>query len=146
MTTRYNAAIDLITAFSCSYCNLSAGRADAEQEHFMTFSDKAWRSGLPFIQGATGQLEKTVAGTAVKMVVMFLIRSFVQRACLGMMYRHEPSALHQELEIAVDGGLVERFHHVPADFKNFLNPQRPVLPEKHLLNSISLNGFSFHPF
>lgn len=88
----------------------------------MAFRNKARRRGLSFIQGATGQFENTVAGTAVKMVVMFLIRSFVQRACLGMMYRHEPSALHQELEIAVDGGLVERFHHVPAGFKNFLNP------------------------
>lgn len=97
-----------------------------------------------FIKGAPGYLIKTVAGPALKMVVVFFARSFVERAKFGRIDFYEPSSLDKKFQVAVHRCLVERFHRSPSGFENFIDAQRPVDLPKNLLDGVPLVRFPLH--
>ena len=110
----------------------------------MALGDKARRGKFPLIQRAAGKIENPVARTAVKMVVMLLLGSFIQSAQIRMVDRLDPPAFDQLFQIPVNSCLIEGFDKATARLKDFFDLERAVLFEKHFPDGIFLNGFSFH--
>jgi hypothetical protein len=80
----------------------------------------------------------------VKKVVVFPLGSFVQRAGLGVADDPEPTLLNQKLQVAINGGLVERLYAIAAHLKDLLHPEGPILLQKDFHDCISLGRLSSH--
>ena len=80
----------------------------------------------------------------MKMVVMSLLRPFINCPQLRVVNDPQPPFLDQEFDIPVNCGLVQRLHRGSADLEDFFNPQRPILLPEDVFNGISLNGLSSH--
>ena len=76
---------------------VSAGRAYSEKKYLMPFYEKTGRQGLIFAQGTPRDLEKTVAGMAVEMVMMPFLRPFIENTQIGVMDSPQPSVLDKNL-------------------------------------------------
>jgi hypothetical protein len=110
----------------------------------MGFGGKARRCSVFFIQGAPRQIKEIIARTAVKIMVMRLAGSFIEDPQLGVFDNAEPSGCNKQLQVSIDGGLIQRFDPFTACLQDFLNPQGPIFPQKNILNGISLGCISYH--
>jgi len=63
-----------------SLLQAGTGRADAEEKDLMSFRNKAGKSRTFVLEGTARNIKETVAGMAVKMMVMFFARSFIENA------------------------------------------------------------------
>jgi hypothetical protein len=86
--------------------------------------NKTRKSGLLLPQGATRNLEETIAGMAMEVVVMPLVGPFMENAQLRVVNGFQPPGLNQRFEVSINRRLVERPHPFPAYLKHFLDPQR----------------------
>ena len=77
------------------------------------------------VEGATEQIVCPIAHAAMKMVVVSLPRSArtTCRATDGTP-AGAPAVLQQQLDVPIDGGLIERLHDQPPAFQNFLDAKR----------------------
>ncbi len=110
----------------------------------MPFGNKSRRCGAPFIESAAGYLEKPIAGSALKMMMVLLARYLVKRSQFRRVDLLQPALLDKKLQIAIYGRLVQRTNHPAADFENFVNTQRPIRFEKYVLDGIPLVCFPLH--
>ena len=124
---------------------LVALRADPEQEALVILDEKSGGGGFLLVEGAAGQIVYPIAHAAMKMVVVSLPGPLVQRAERRMVHLPEPAVLQQQLDVPIDGGLIERLHDQPPAFQNFLDAKRPVLLAKHLLDGRPLRCLPLHP-
>jgi hypothetical protein len=121
-----------------------AGGTESKQKDFVPLGNKALRNGRLLLQGTARHLEEAITGTAVKKVVMFLLGPFIQRARFRVANDPEPAFFHEQLQIAVNGRLVQGLYGASSKLENFFNPQRSTLLEEDFLDRVSLNGFSPH--
>lgn len=124
---------------------LMALRADSEQKALVILDGEPDRGGFPLVEGAAGQIVHPIAHAAMKMVMVSLSGPFVQRAERRMIHLPEPAVLKQQLDVPIDGGLIERFHDQPPAFQDFLDAKRPVLLAKYLLDGCPLRCLPLHP-
>jgi hypothetical protein len=106
--------------------------------------NKTRKSGLLLSQGATRNLEKTIASMAMEVVVMSLLGPFIENAELRVVNGFQPPGLNQGFEVSINRCLVERPHLFPAYQKDFVDPQGSRFRQKSLLDRILLNRLSFH--
>ena len=99
----------------------------------MPFHDKAGRRGVCFIEWTPWELEEPVTDPAMEVMVMYLAGSFVQSSQNWIINSPEPTFGQQEFKIPIDGRLIQRFHHFPANFQDFLDSQGPILPPENFL-------------
>jgi hypothetical protein len=93
-------------------------------------------------QGATGKLVDPIAKPASEVVMMLLGGPFIKGAHFGRVNFPEPPLLHQELEIAIHGCLIQGIYHATARIEHLLDCKRPVLFLKDLLYRLSLTRSS----
>ncbi len=110
----------------------------------MVLDDEPLRRRCFRIEGTTGQLEHPVAAVAVEMMMVSLAGALVERAHGGVIDLLEPPLVDQQLEVAVDCGLIERFHLGATKAENLLDSQGPILVEEDLFDGGSLGCLSLH--
>lgn len=99
---------------------------EAEKKHLVSFGDKARGRGVFFVQGASRQVKKMIAGSAVKIMVMILAGSFIQDSQIRVFDDFKPPGCHQQFQISIDGSLIQGTDPLTARLQDFLNPQGPV--------------------
>lgn len=57
---------------------MDTGGADSEEENLMSFRDTAGKGRFCLLQDTPRNIEETVAGMAMKIMVMFFVCSFVE--------------------------------------------------------------------
>jgi len=120
------------------------GRTDTEEEDIMLLDDKTLGGRGLLVEGAAGEFKNPVAVMTMEMMMVPLAGPLVQGAHDRMTDRFEPALLDQQLEVAVDRGLIERFHPGPALLEDFLDPQGPIRNAEDLFYCCSLRCFSLH--
>jgi hypothetical protein len=85
--------------------------------------NKTRKSGLFLPQGTTRNLEETIAGMAMEVVVMSLVGPFIENAKLRVVNGFQPPGFNQGFEVSINRCLVERPHLFPAYLKDFVDPQ-----------------------
>ena len=110
----------------------------------MVFDDKPLGGCCLPIHWASGQLEDPVAAVAVEMMMVSLAGALVKGTHGRVIDLLEPTFIDQQLEVAVDCGLIERFHLGAAKAENLLDSQGPVLVEEDLFDGGSLGCLSLH--
>lgn len=110
----------------------------------MLFDDKPLGGSRLLVEGATGEFKNPIAVMTMKMMMMPLPGPLVQGAHGRMTDRFEPALLDQELEVAVDRGLIERFHPGPTLLEDFLDPQGSIRNAEDFFYCCSLRCFSLH--
>lgn len=111
----------------------------------MSFRDKSGRRCAFFVECATVNFEKPVAGSALKMMVMLLSRSFIKSAFFRRTDLFQPAVFDKNLEVSIDSRLVERFDGTSTFLEDFMDTQRSVNSLENVLNGVPLVCFSFHP-
>lgn len=104
----------------------------------MLFDDEPGGDCCLLVEGAAWQLKDTIAVTAVKMVMVSFPCPFVQGPQGRMIDRLEPPLIDQEFEVAVDRGLIERFHQSAPLVEDLLNAQGTILNKENLFDRCSL--------
>jgi hypothetical protein len=110
----------------------------------MLFYDKPLGGGGLLVEGATGEFKNPIAVMTMEMVMVPLAGPLVQSTHGRMTERFEPALFHQQLEVAVDRGLIERFNPGPTLPENFLDPQGPIRNAEDFFYCCSLRCFSLH--
>ena len=111
----------------------------------MILDDEARGRGLLFVQGAARQIIDAVAQAAMEMMMVSLARALVKRPERGVVDLPQPAVFEQQLEIAVDGGLIERLDQQSPAFQYFFDAERPVPFAEHLLDGRPLRCLALHP-
>jgi hypothetical protein len=121
-----------------------AAGAYAEEINLMPFGDKSRRGRASFIESAAGYFEKPIAGPALKMMVVFLARYFIERSKFGCVDLLQPALFDKELQITIYGCLIQRTHRTAPGLENIVDTQWPVRKKKDLLDGLSLTRFPLH--
>jgi hypothetical protein len=121
-----------------------AGCTDAEEKYIVAFRDKPWRNGTVIVEGASLNFIHSVAGSALEMVMVFFAGYLIKRTQLRSIDSFQPSGFNKEFQIAVDGGLIQRFHRPAAHLQYFVNTQRSIIVSENFLNGCPLICFSLH--
>jgi hypothetical protein len=111
----------------------------------MSFRDKPGRRRAFFIKSATVNFEKPVAGSALKVMMMLLSRSFVKCDFFRRTDFFQPAVFDKNLEISIDSRLVQCFDGTSTFLQDFMDTQRSVNSFENVLNGVPLVGLSFHP-
>jgi hypothetical protein len=123
---------------------LPAGRADAVQVDLVILRDETGRGQTLFIERTSVYFKEPVAGSALEVMVMFLPGPFIENTAFRRKNLLQPSVFDQDLQVSINGGLIQGSDVPPADLQDFVDSKRPVNFPEDFLDCIPLTRFSLH--
>ena len=123
---------------------LPAGRADAVQVDLVILRDETGRGQTLFIESTSVYFKEPVAGPALEMMVVFLPGPFIENTAFRRKNLFQKSVFDQDLQIPINGCLIQGSDVPAAELQNFVDSKRSVNFPEDFLNCIPLTRFSLH--